>query len=154
MSYKCKECGHIFEAGEQKAWQEKVGEYGSQPCLVENSGCPICLGEYRETTRCKICNSEHLAEDLIEGVCNNCIESYSDDIDVCYKISNREKSSIEINMFLAEMFDEETIEEILLDHLKEMHLYIETHKAKLKKFVNDDKEWFVEKLQEVLKNEK
>lgn len=149
--YRCEECGHLFEEGEQKTWEEKVGEYGSAPYFEKHSGCPICGREYEETKKCQVCNSEHLAEDLIDGVCDDCIERYSDDIDVCYKISNGEKSSIEINMFLAEMFDEETIEEILLDHLKETHLYIEAHKSKLKKFVSDDKDWFAERLREVLK---
>ena len=154
MAYKCLDCGHIFEEGEQKTWQEKVGEYGSQHCLVENSGCPICLGNYEETIKCKICSSEHLAEDLIEGVCDDCFENYSKNVDVCYKVSKGEKSSIEINMFLAEMFDAETIEEILLDHLKETELYIKTYKKNIDNFANDDKDWFAEKLVEVLKNEK
>jgi hypothetical protein len=95
-----------------------------------------------------------LAEDLIEGACDDCFENYSKNIEVCYKVSKGEKSSIEINMFLAEMFDAETIEEILLDHLKETELYIKTHKENIKKFASEDKEWFAEKLVEVLKNEK
>ena len=152
--YKCLSCGNLFEEGEQKTWEEKVGEYGSAPYFEKHSGCPICGREYEETKKCQVCNSEHLEEDLINGVCEDCFKRYSTDIDVCYQAGKVEKSTIEINMFLAEAFDAETIEEILLDHLKETELYIKTHKKNIDNFANDDKEWFAEKLVEVLKNEK
>ena len=154
MSYKCKECGHIFEEGEQAVWREKVGEYGSEPCYETLSGCPKCHSDYEKTIPCVICGSEHLSEEMIENVCEECFDKYSVDVDACYKMANGEKSTISINMFLAEIFGAATIEEILLDFLKDNKSYIEQNKSKFKKFAYDEKEWFAERLTEVIKNEK
>ena len=53
--YKCEECGHIFEDGEQVQWVEMHGfVYGNGE---ELSGCPICNGAYEEIKPCKICGS-------------------------------------------------------------------------------------------------
>lgn len=45
--YRCYDCGHMFEEGEQKTRREEYGE------IIE--GCPICGGAYEETEPCKIC---------------------------------------------------------------------------------------------------
>lgn len=72
MSYKCLECGHIFEDGEEKRWVETHGL--DAPPYEEMSGCPLCLGPYRETTPCKNCGSEHLPSELEDGLCEECRE--------------------------------------------------------------------------------
>ena len=143
--YKCLECKNIFDEGEEKKWIEPHGE--------EMSGCPLCGCAYEETMQCKICGSEHLENELIEGVCQECFENYSNDIDVCYKASKKEKEKIELNAFLFEMFDSETIEEILMEHLKEVPSYLERHKEGIKNFVDADRGWFAEKIVEVINNE-
>ena len=45
MAYRCLECGHIFDEGEQEVW------YEHHPCGMgtaseEFSGCPLCKGDY------------------------------------------------------------------------------------------------------------
>ena len=85
--YKCTECGHIFEYGEEKKRMESRGEFGGSPCFEEMIGCPLCGGEYEETIPCKICGSEHLEEELNGGVCDSCIDEYRKDFDFCYNIS-------------------------------------------------------------------
>lgn len=65
MAYKCIKCGHIFEAGEQATWKEDYGE--------EWSGCPLCLGEYEETSRCYCCGSDQFEDELYWGLCLDCI---------------------------------------------------------------------------------
>lgn len=62
--YKCEDCGHIFEDGEQATWKEDYGE--------TFFGCPICKGDCVEIKPCKICGSyEH---DENEQYCDNCKE--------------------------------------------------------------------------------
>ncbi len=47
--YKCKNCGHIFEEGEQATWTEKHG-FSSGP-FEEWDGCPICQGSFKEAKK-------------------------------------------------------------------------------------------------------
>lgn len=68
MSYKCLECGHIFEEGEQSFWKEPHGE--------RLSGCPICDGSYEECVSCNHCGADHLKEELYDGWCVECLEDY------------------------------------------------------------------------------
>ena len=61
--YRCKECGNLFEEGEQKRWVEPHGE--------ELSGCPVCSGVYECARPCKICGT--YSSENIE-YCNDCKE--------------------------------------------------------------------------------
>lgn len=75
MVYKCDECGHIFEDGEEKRWVEPHGE--------EMKGCPICGGTYSEGKECELCGrcitdgvfcddcKEYLIKKFQEIMCNN-----------------------------------------------------------------------------------
>ena len=59
---KCKECGHLFEDGEQARWTEAHGEVWE--C------CPICKGSFEEIEPCKICGSyDHSVDD---DYCDDC----------------------------------------------------------------------------------
>ena len=146
MAYKCLDCGHIFEEGEQAIWEERH-PYGMGYASEEFSGCPICNGEYEETKQCKICGGEFLEDELNgEGVCGECIEEYSKDFDVCYKISANEKEEIKINALLASLLDVDEIETILYHYLKTKR------DIDCSKFVNQDKDWFADRLvEEVIK---
>jgi predicted nucleic acid-binding Zn-ribbon protein len=46
--YKCADCGHIFEEGEQAIWYEDRGEFWGVPCRERMTGCPVCHGAYEE----------------------------------------------------------------------------------------------------------
>lgn len=60
--FKCIECGHIFEDGEQARWTETHGEVWE--C------CPICKGGYEEIEPCKICGTyDHECQ---EEYCEDC----------------------------------------------------------------------------------
>lgn len=151
MAYRCLECGHIFEEGEQKTWSESRGEFWGEPCGEEMSGCPLCKGEYEKTVRCAVCFSEHLEDELSGGVCEECIENYQHDIDMCFKVGANDTAEIELNCFLASMFDKEEIEEILFRELKEAEKY---RQIDCGKFIESDRDWFAERLaEEVKKNE-
>ena len=143
--YRCLECGHLFEDGEEAVVIEDRGEFCGSPCSEELSVCPICHGVYAETVRCQVCDSEHFEEELTGGVCEECFEKYQYDVDMCYRLSADDKSSVKINSFLYTMFDEEEIEQILFEALKERQKYVQIDRSK---FIDDDKEWFGEALAE------
>lgn len=63
--FKCFECGHLFESGEEKKYVEAHGE--------EYLACPYCGGSYEETVQCKHCGSHQFEEDLYNGWCAECI---------------------------------------------------------------------------------
>ena len=65
MMYRCVECGHLFEDGEQVRWTEDHGE--------EWSGCPICKSEYEEVRICKNCGKWHTKNELFDGWCESCL---------------------------------------------------------------------------------
>lgn len=59
--YRCKECGNLFEDGEEQRWIESHGE--------TLSGCPICYGVYESARPCKMCGGY---SDNDEEYCEMC----------------------------------------------------------------------------------
>lgn len=151
MTYKCLDCGHIFEDGEEGSFFEN-GEFWGAPYSQRKSCCPLCKGNYEETTPCVICGSEHLDNELAGGVCDECLENYKYDIRLCFEIGKFATETIDLNSFIISMFDKEEIEEILFQALlndEKIH-----GKVDCQKFINEDKSWFAERLtEEVKKNE-
>lgn len=77
MAYKCCNCGHIFEDGEQYRWEESHGE--------RFSGCPVCKGGYAPTSPCKVCGSEKTERELYDGICLSCLrEDVTMDVAIAY----------------------------------------------------------------------
>lgn len=155
MAYICLDCGNIFEEGEQITFQENMGEHFGEKVYKKITGCPICGGEYEESTPCAICGSQHLEEDLNGGLCDECIDKYKHDIDMCFRVGKGDTEAVEINCFLAAMFEKEEIEELLFETLKEKSRYMRVYiKADCERFVNSDRSWFAERLLEELEKEK
>lgn len=148
MTYKCLECGHIFEEGEEGHYYEK-GTFWGELYSNKIKCCPLCNGDYAETTPCKICGSEHLDNELINGICEECLEDCRYDINICYEIGKSETESIELNSFIVSLFDREEMEEILFKALlQEEKIY---GKVDCQKFIDVDKSWFAERLAEEVK---
>lgn len=72
MSYKCCDCGHIFDDGEQRAVKEYHPEVDGT-CYEEFFVCPVCGGGYEETIHCGICGGEFTKDELYCGVCEDCL---------------------------------------------------------------------------------
>jgi hypothetical protein len=90
--FKCKECGNLFEEGEQKKWKEPHGE--------ELSGCPICFSAYVEVKQCALCG-----EYSENKFCDDCKAYYKKDfkalMDKTYDNNERE--------LINELFDGEEL---------------------------------------------
>lgn len=137
MTFKCYECGHVFEIGEEKTWVENYGEH--------MSGCPMCGGSYEETVQCSICGSEHLEDELDGGVCEECIDTYRYDVNMCFRLGEKAKEDVEINSFFASMYSAGEIEELIWRDM------MNTQKIKAvdcTPFIEADSTWFAEQLAE------
>lgn len=119
MTYKCVECGHIFEEGEEYTWYERHG--CDAPPYEEWSGCPICKSHYEEAKICAICKGAFLEDELHNDICDDCLDGikfeHRYDMLSCYNSCASEKEDVSINKFLAYMFKPEEIEEILMQQL-------------------------------------
>jgi DNA-directed RNA polymerase subunit RPC12/RpoP len=138
MTYKCLECGHIFEYGEQVEWVEMHGE--------KFSGCPLCKGAYEETKRCASCGNESFTEDeLVFNVCDECIDKYTKDFDFCIKVGSEVKEKVEINGAIASALTEDEINDILVAVIRnKLDISFED-------FVNEDKSWFAQMIEDEVK---
>lgn len=140
MSYKCLNCGHIFEWCEAKEVKE---DYGYEYC------CPICDGDFKETVKCSICKGEFLEDELNGGVCDECIDEYRKNFNACYEASLDETVEIKINALLASLFDVRDIEQILKEYIRDKWQDVDCSQ-----FIDEDISWFGEMLsKEVKKNE-
>lgn len=149
MSYKCLNCGHIFDEGEQRHSKQYVGECWGSDAYEDVSGCPLCDGDYEETKPCKICGSEHLEDELSGGVCDECIDEYRKNFDACYELSVGETTEVKINSLLASLFEVSDIEQILKEYIQNKWQDVDCSP-----FIDEDISWFGEKLaEEVKKNE-
>lgn len=71
MMYRCENCGHLFEEGEQAVTYETHGFY--QPPYEEIHSCPVCGGDFEEVHQCKECGEWHSEDELYEGWCEKCL---------------------------------------------------------------------------------
>lgn len=70
--YKCLECGHIFEQGEEAKWTETHGFTDGR--YEHFTGCPLCKSAYEETVPCKKCFGAFLSDELFPGgICKECL---------------------------------------------------------------------------------
>lgn len=143
MIFKCVDCGHVFQEGDEHSWKEELGECSGAIVYETMSGCPICHGDYEEATKCEICDSLQFEDEIFGGVCEKCIEEHRRDFETCYNIGAKDEHEISINGLLATLFDETEIETILYNYIKEKCPDIDCGD-----FIYNDVLWFGEKLLE------
>lgn len=135
MEYICKDCGNIFDYGEEKIVKEPHGE--------KNSCCPLCGGAFEEAERCSVCKGAFSGSSLISGVCLECIEESKMDFNFCKRISQKlPKEPILLSPVFLSLFDAGDIEQVLTE-------YIEKNIPDIKcdNFANDDLSWFAEMIE-------
>jgi hypothetical protein len=143
--YKCLECGAVFE--EPKFYKESR-PYGSGFAFEELSGCPSCGEGFENAYKCDSCGEYFTRDEMIDGVCKDCIEDVvsrnKNNLKSCFLMcKDEEKVSVEINLFLSEMFSQSQIEEILI---KELLVTSAFGLVDCSKFLNDNVELLVEKI--------
>lgn len=71
MTFKCNDCGHIFESGEEKVVYERHGL--DRPPYEKRSVCPCCGGDFSEleVEKCGICGFE--GDSVYNGLCMECL---------------------------------------------------------------------------------
>lgn len=74
MMYRCTECGHIFEDGEQKSCREFHPEVDSMQ-YERFDGCPLCGGSYESVYKCDDCGNVLSEDELFFGLCKNCVQN-------------------------------------------------------------------------------
>ena len=95
MMYKCCDCGHLFEEGEQAVWEERHGL--DTPPYEQWSGCPICKGDYEEVHQCKECGDWHYEDELYDGWCEKCLrETINYDTFFEYCEANKDEQYLDI----------------------------------------------------------
>ena len=147
--YKCTDCGHIFEDGEEKVTTEYLGECFGFPAYDEFSSCPSCGGDYDKAEKCEKCGGVFFCDELTDGLCNECLNvlamEYKYDIAKCYALSKEsgEKENISIDPFLASMFTEEEINEVLY---RELAVASSIKPVDCTPFIESDRYWFNEQI--------
>lgn len=97
MMFKCCECGHLFEEGEQAVWEERHGI--DTPPYEKWSGCPLCRGGYEEVHQCKKCGDWHTDDELYEGWCEKCLRK-TIDYDTFLEYCEANKSEQYLDVFV------------------------------------------------------
>lgn len=97
MMFKCCECGHLFEDGEQAIWYENQGECHGRIAMEKFGGCPMCKGEYEQVHQCKECDEWHTEDELYSGWCEKCLrETINYDTFFEYCEANKDEQYLDI----------------------------------------------------------
>ena len=137
MRYQCHECDRRFEKPDIV-----IETHGlDSPPYEEIGVCPYCKGWFEEMHRCEICGEYFTEDELTGGVCDECVYEKATDIEFCYNLETEE--TIKINGFIASVFTEEQINEILWNRIKEINRMVN---ISCYDFIDSDKSWFAEKL--------
>ena len=101
MMYKCCECGHLFEEGEQAVTYETHGFY--QPPYEEIHSCPVCGGDFEEVHQCKECGEWHTEDELYDGWCEKCLRE-TINYDTFFEYCEANKDEHYLDMFVLSEF--------------------------------------------------
>lgn len=142
--YKCDHCGREFE--EPDFVEETHGL--DAPPYERIAVCPYCKGYFEEMYQCKICGEWYTDDELTSGVCDNCIYDNTNNYELCYELGDEEcvKETITLNGFIASIFPEDVIAEILMNEIRNAKNC--GGFVSCMEFIGSDKSWFADKLVE------
>lgn len=147
MPWKCCDCGNEFDEPSYKDSYVFSSELGN--LYDATSICPRCGSEeFEETRPCLICENNFSKDKLKSGLCRSCFEKMRHDRHFCMAIAGSEKVKININVFLASLFTDFEIEEILLNYIKQKGGDVD-----FSKFITSDPEWFEDALERRVEDE-
>ena len=137
--YECHRCGKHFE--EPDIITETHGL--DSPPYEKVAVCPYCHGWFEEMYQCKVCGQFFTDDELTMSVCDECIYEHEINAELCHKFGEEAEESIKINGFIASVFSEEQINEILWNRIKEINRIVN---VSCYAFIDRDKSWFAEQL--------
>ena len=134
MMFKCCECGHLFEEGEQAIWYENQGECHGRIAMEKFGGCPICKGDYEEVHQCKECGDWHTEDELYEGWCEKCLrETINYDTFFEYCEANKEHQYLDI-FVMQELLDTDCPDNVSYEFHE---LMVDTYKERVEQIKRD-----------------
>lgn len=111
MSYICLHCGHRF-TNPTNRYNKAINRW------EDDAECPNCGSEdFEDAEACSECGTEHLEENLIHGLCEECIKKAARDVRTGVKYGADRTTPVEINGVLAAAYSTEEINAILLNHI-------------------------------------
>ena len=113
MMYRCENCGHLFEDGEQAVWEENQGECHGVIAMERFTGCPLCYDDYSEAGRCDNCEEWFANKEIYGGWCESCLRksiTYNTFFEYCEYNSDQNYLAIFVlNEFMGGMICPENI---------------------------------------------
>lgn len=77
MWYHCTDCGHIFEDGEERTYDDVLDMIEGVPYRERRVCCPVCGGEFEEAETCRKCGGSFAPDDLVARLyCRECIVEF------------------------------------------------------------------------------
>lgn len=148
--YICDECGNVVcehDLQTRKDFKPVEMSLHTDWCYETMTAPCECGGEFVKAKKCEICG-EYIPEDGLD-LCDNCIEK-GETLENALKIGDENNISVEINGFLASMFEKDEIEEILTRELKRADVdFIKSSiREKVSNYLNEDVDSFVQFLKE------
>ena len=105
----CMHCGHEFEDIDARNYDNSTGTWEEY--------CPNCGSEdFEEAEKCEVCGEWHLAEKVVNGMCENCLKEEAT-VPNAFAWGEYEKQGVELNGFVAWAFTPDEINSILLTEL-------------------------------------
>ena len=136
MMYRCENCGHLFEEGEQSVWYENQGECHGVTAMEKFSGCPLCQDDYEEVHECKECGDWHTDDELYEGWCEKCLrESINYDTFFEYCEANKDEQYLD-TFVMCDILNCEYVPKFSSDEFHD--LMVETYKKRVEEAALND----------------
>jgi RecJ-like exonuclease len=146
--YICEECGQLFESLPtcENAHYTMGGEFLGREELTETD-CPNCRGEIVEAKECPFCGQTYISEN--EEFCDDCFDEWATR-ENAFEMGGEDTTEIEINGFLASVFNETEVFDILVKVFDEMP--DEIKRKHILNYCGEDKYLFKEWLEEKFRN--
>ena len=130
----CLHCGHVFDEKDivEKYYDMATGTYREE--------CPNCGSEdFEEAAYCEVCNQWFPCDEVTGKVCDKCLKK-NITVQNIFKYGRARKEKVELNGFLAYVYEPDEIEHILTEHFRS--LWDERKTEFVNDYITDDPEDF------------
>lgn len=106
--YRCVECEHLFEDGEELIYTESHGE--------KLKVCPCCRGGFEVVHQCDKCRNWFSEDELYEGMCADCLAGQ-----ICYGTALKyfQSRDIVVDFMVGKWYEEKVVPSKPSEKLKE-----------------------------------